>query len=242
MQTRIRIIHILSNREVIAEPLKDIHLGGKVNFEPGSSSDIRYIYLITSIGILIILIACFNYMNMATARSYNRGRETGILKVSGSSKKDLIIQYLTESILLAFGGLLLALIIVWLLLPLLSDFTDRPLYFGMILKFNTILKIICLVLMSGLIAGLYPAIHLSSFSPLSLLKEDFKNSGKRQRSGYLRSVLIVFQYIISIVALISAFTVLRQLNFIKKTDLGFVKDNILTVTLKIRLSEKILMY
>jgi putative ABC transport system permease protein len=102
----------------------------------------------------------------------------------------------------------------------------------MILEFRTMLKIMSIVLISGLIAGLYPAIHLSSLSPLSLLKEDFKHSGKRQRSGYLRSVLIVFQYIISIVALISAFTVLRQLNFVKKTDLGFVKDNILTVSLK----------
>jgi putative ABC transport system permease protein len=218
--------------ELIPEPLKDIHLGGKINFAPGNNIDIRYIYLIISIGILIILIACFNYMNMATARSINRGREIGILKVSGSSRRDLVIQLLAESILISLGGLILGLLIVWFLLPVFSDFTDRPLSFSMTMEIPTLIIILAIMLVAGLLAGSYPAFHLASFSPLSLIKEDFKYTSGRRRSDYLRNILIVLQYVISTVALICTFTVLRQLNFIKNTDLGFVKNNILTVNLQ----------
>jgi putative ABC transport system permease protein len=215
---------------LVPEPLNHIHLGGKINFEPGNNSDIRYIYLIISIGILIMLVACFNYMNMATARSINRGREIGVLKVSGSSRRDLIIQFLTESVLLSMGGLVLALLIVLVVLPVFSDFTDRPLNFRMILEIRTMVIILAIMLSAGLLSGSYPAFHLASFSPLSLLRADFKNNNSR--SGSLKNILIVLQYAISIVALISAFTVVRQLKFINNSDLGFVKENIITANLR----------
>ena len=108
----------------IPVPLGSIHLGGNLNFDPGNNSDIRYIYLIISIGVFILLIACFNYMNMATARGYNRGREIGILKVAGSSKSDLIFQLIIESVLISFGGLILALVIVFFILPAFNTFTE----------------------------------------------------------------------------------------------------------------------
>jgi len=219
------------NSELIPEPLNGIHLGGKINFEPGNNNDIRYIYMISSIGILIILIACFNYMNMATARSYTRGREIGILKVAGCSKRDLVIQFLTESVLLSAAGLILAFIIIWLVLPVFSGFTERPLRFRMIMEYQTLIRIILLMLIAGLLAGFYPAFYLASFSPLQLINEGFKNRSINKRSGKLRNMLVVLQYIISIVALICTFTLLRQLNFIKNADLGFKKDNIITIRL-----------
>jgi putative ABC transport system permease protein len=217
--------------QFILEPLKGIHLGGNANFEIGNNSDIRYIYLIFSMGIVILLIACFNYTNMATARSYNRGREIGVLKVVGSSKSDLIIQFLIESVLLSFGGLIFALIIVFFLIPVFSGFIERPLTFNMIFEYSALIKVFVLALATGIFAGIYPALHLASISPLNLIKEDFKNIGGKRRSG-LRNLLVVFQYSVSIVALVCTFTVLGQLNFIENTDLGFVKDNIITVDLK----------
>jgi putative ABC transport system permease protein len=217
---------------LVPEPLKGIHLSGNANFELGNNNDIRYLYLITSIGIFILLIACFNYMNMATARSYSRGREIGILKVTGSSKNNIIVQFLIESVLLSAGALILALIIVWFLIPVFSAFADSPMNYGMIFEHFALIKIIALMLFAGLFAGIYPAIHLSSISPLHLIKEDFKNIGGKRRSVNLRNLIVVLQYTISIVALISTMTVLRQLSFIKASDPGFVKDNILNVFLR----------
>ena len=222
---------LFEDMQWIAEPMVNIHLGGNNNFEPGKNSDIRYLYLIISIGIFILLIACFNYMNMATARGYGRGREIGILKVAGSSKMDLIMRFIAESLILSLGGLILALGIIFLILPAFSVFTERPLYFSMIFEFDTLLLIFALTLITGIFAGLYPAIHLSSKSPLHLIREDFKNQGGNKGPGKLRNLFVILQYTISIVAIICTFTVLHQLNFVKNTDSGFRKDNILTISL-----------
>ena len=125
--------------------------------------------------------------------------------------------------MLSLGGLVLALLIVLVVLPVFSDFTDRPLNFRMIFEIRTMVRILAIMLAAGLLSGLYPAFHLSSFSPLTLLKADFKSTSGRRRSGYLRNILIVLQYVISAVALISALTVMRQLKFINNSDPGFVK-------------------
>ncbi|HUW92334.1 MAG TPA: ABC transporter permease [Bacteroidales bacterium] len=217
--------------QFIAEPLGGIHLGGNSNFDIGNNNDIRYIYLMSSMGLLIILIACFNYMNMATARSYNRGKEIGILKVAGSRKHDLIIQFIIESVLLSFAGLFFALVIVCILLPVFSGFTERSLTFSMIFEYPTFIKVFLLTLTTGIFAGIYPAFHLSSISPLNLINENFKNIGGK-RSGQLRNMLFVVQNIISVAALICTFTVMRQLRYIEKTDIGFEKENIIIAELK----------
>jgi putative ABC transport system permease protein len=222
---------IFAGIEWILQPLKDIHLSGNANFDIARNSDIKYLYLISTIGIFILLIACFNYMNIAMARSYNRGREIGILKVAGSSKSSLILQFLTESVILSFLGLILALGLVLAILPVFSHFTDRPLNFMMIFKFSTLIRIIILTFVVGLIAGFYPAIHLSSLSPINLIKEDFKNFDGKRRMLNLRNMIVILQYCISLVALISTFTIVRQLSFIRNADLGFDKENILTILL-----------
>jgi putative ABC transport system permease protein len=217
--------------QLIPVPLVNIHLGGTINFDPGNNSDIRYLYLIISIGIFILLIACFNYINMATARAFSKGREIGILKVAGGSKADLVLQFITEAVLLSLGGLILAIGIIYFILPVFSAFAERPLTFRMIFEFDTLIKIFVLTFLTGILAGIYPAFHLSLKSPLCLIREDFKNMGRR-RSGKLRNLFVVLQYTISIVALISTFVVFRQLSFIRNNDIGFRKDNILTISLK----------
>ncbi len=216
----------------IPVPLRSIHLGGRANFDPANNIDIRYLYLIVSIGVFILLIASFNYMNMATARAYNRSREMGILKVAGSSRTDLILQFISESVMISFGGLVLALAIICFILPAFTTFTGKPLVFGMIFEYTTLIKVFVLTFLTGIIAGIYPAVHLSSISPLNLIKEEFKDPGGKRKSGKFRNLFVVLQYTISIVALICTFTVLRQLNYIKNTDIGFLRDNILTISLK----------
>jgi putative ABC transport system permease protein len=223
---------VYNEMQWIPVPLRSIHLGGKANFDTGNISDIRYLYLLIAIGVFIILIACFNYLNMATARAYNRGRETGILKVAGSSKTDLIIQFILESVLISSAGLILAVVIICFILPAFSAFTERPLTFRMIFEFTTLIKVFALTLLTGIFAGFYPAVHLSSISPLHLIKEEFKNLGGKRSAGKLRNLLVVLQYTISIVALICTFTVLNQLSFIKNTDIGFERDNIITIYLE----------
>lgn len=215
----------------IAEPLRDIHLRSDSNFSIASSGDIRYVYLISAVGILILLIACFNYMNMANARSYNRGKETGILKASGAGKAEVIIQLVTESALISFGGMILALLIAGLLLPSFSSFIERPLSFRMIFEYRVFVKVILLTLATGVLAGIWPALHLASITPVSLINEDYKALGG-DRSWQLRNLLVVVQNVISTVALVCTFTVIRQLNFIENSELGFEKENIITVELK----------
>ncbi len=217
--------------QYIAEPLTDIHLSGTINAEPGKNSDVRYLYLISSIGILITLIACFNYMNMVTARSFSMGRKIGILKVAGGSKYELIRQFITETVLLSFLGLVFAMLIVWSVLPLFSKFTDRPLTFNMIFGFSTIIKVVLLTLVTGIFAGAYPAFHLASISPIHLINKDFKNIGRGRKPILIRNVFLTIQYIIAMVALVCVFTIIRQLNFVKNTYPGFIKDNILNVLL-----------
>ena len=215
----------------IAEPLRDIHLRSDANFSIAGSGDIRYLYLISAAGILILLIACFNYMNMANARSYNRGRETGILKAAGAGKGDVLIQLVVESAIISFGGLILALVITGFLLPSFNSFIERPLTFRMIFEYRVLIKVILLTLATGILAGIWPALHLSSVTPVDLINENYKALGGN-RSWQLRNMLVVVQNVISMAALICTFTVLRQLNFLDTADLGFEKENIITVELK----------
>jgi len=224
--------HLNQNLELIPEPLNNIHLAGNINFDPSNNIDIRYIYLVLSIGVLILLIACFNYMNMAAARSFGALRTMGVLKVFGCDRRGLLNQSITESMLLSVFGLLLALFIVWFLLPTFSVFTGRPLVYSMIFQYNNIIKILVLILLIGIVAGLYPAVHLSSISPLQLIKQNLQSFNGKRKTGLLRNVLVVMQYIISITAIICTLSILKQMNFIKKTDPGFARENILTVYLR----------
>jgi putative ABC transport system permease protein len=215
----------------IAEPLREIHLRSDANFSISGNGDIRYIYLISAAGILILLIACFNYMNMAYARSYNRGRETGILKASGAGKGEVMFQLVTESVLISLGGLVLAIFIAGLLLPSFSSFSERPFTFRMIFEHRIFITVLFLTLATGVLAGILPALHLSSITPVNLINENYKALGGN-RSWQLRNFLVVMQNVISMVALVCTFTVLRQLNFIETSDMGFEKENIITVELK----------
>jgi putative ABC transport system permease protein len=216
----------------ILQPLKEIHLGGQNNFDPSVQSDMRNIYLVASIGIIIFLIACINYLNMATARCFSRGREIGILKVAGSSRMKLILLLLSEPLLLSCAALLGALVIAFLILPSFAGFTERPLTYSMLFDNSMPLLIILLALSMGVIAGFLPALWLSSFNPLRLIREEFTDFSGKRKSDFLRNILVGIQHIISIVALVSAFTLSGQFRYLQNKDRGFSSGNIITVELK----------
>jgi len=207
--------------EIHLEPLSRIHLHNYFGGGP-----IAYVYIFSIIGILILLIACFNFMNLSTARSMTRAKEVGLRKVVGSSRRQLIQQFLGEAVVLSFLALGLALVLVQLLLPSVNRITGTSL--RMSLSPSDIILLICLALITGLAAGIYPAFLLSSFRPASAIKGTHTLTSKRSP---LRRVLVISQFVISIVLIICVTFIYKQLDFIRNRELGFQKTHILTLTM-----------
>jgi putative ABC transport system permease protein len=207
-------------------PLTDVHLHSNKSGELEANSNIEYVYIFSVIAVLILLIACVNFMNLSTARSANRAREVGIRKVTGSTKGHLIIQFLTESIVLSFVSLLLALGIAVLLLPMFNQLAGKSLNADALFSGRFLLLLILLVFVVGCIAGSYPAFYLSSFQPIDVLKGKIAAGFK---SSWLRSSLVVFQFFISIGLIVSTFVIYRQLHFIRNKEVGFNRDQVLVI-------------
>jgi len=216
--------------EFYLQPLKDIHLRSSTDpfteIEPENTGNITYIYIFSIIAFVILLVACINFMNLATARSANRAQEVGIRKVVGAAKKQLTRQFMGESILLTFMALPLALAITHLLLPLFNSLAGKEMaiaYFN-----NPVLlpALVFIVLFVGFISGSYPAFFLSSFQPVNVLKGKQIASGG---SGLLRKILVVGQFAVSIGFVIGVLIVMQQLNFMRSSDLGFNKDNVVVI-------------
>jgi putative ABC transport system permease protein len=207
-------------------PLKDIHLHSNkiAEFEP--NGNIVYVYVFLFIAILILAIACVNFMNLSTARSAQRAKEVGIRKVAGSTRGHLIFQFLTESVLLSFFSLLLAVGIALTLLPMFNQLSGKQLDAGILFSSRVLLWVVGLVLMVGFLAGSYPAFYLSSFQPIQVLKGKIAAGFK---SSWLRSSLVVFQFFISIGLIIGTLVIYRQLTYIRNRDVGFDRDQVLVV-------------
>jgi len=210
-------------------PLKKIHL-----YAPGGGGRITYIYIFSAMALIILLIACINFMNLSTARSEKRFKEIGIKKVVGSSRIQLIKQFLSESIFLSFLSLFLAVLLIQLLLPSINTML------GTKLKLNfsggVVLTFICIGLLTGIVSGSYPAFYLSSFHPVAILKGQFsfmtilkRKSASRSRGSSLRKILVVTQFSLSILFIICVTVIYRQLDFIKNKDLGFEKEHIVVL-------------
>src|SRR5690606_37478041 len=159
------------------QKLTDIHLRSNLDDEAGLNGDIRRVYIFSAIALFILLIACINYMNLSTARSSLRAREIGIRKVVGAQKKELITQFLSESVLFCWISTLLALGLAFLMLPWISRVTGQELSLGWVLHPGVILLILATPVVLGLLAGIYPAMFLSSFQPVKTLKGLFKAAG-----------------------------------------------------------------
>ncbi len=211
-------------------PLTDIHLRSAAINMPWLShiSNIKYIYIFGSIALFIILLACVNFMNLSTARAANRLKEVGIRKVSGSTKGQLIKQFLTEAFLYSLISSLIAVILVLLCLKGFSTIIEEPVNFETAFTPVVWLSLIGLTVLIGLLAGSYPAFYLTSFKPVLVLKgRNLFSSGKR--TLLFRNGLVVFQFFISTVMIIGTMVVLKQLNFFRNTDLGFNKENVVVI-------------
>jgi putative ABC transport system permease protein len=211
---------------VQAQPLLDIHLNTDIEHGMRPSSDRKYIYIFSLIALFIILIACINFMNLSTARSAGRAREVGLRKVMGSGKGQLVWQFLAESFIMVLIALMLALLIVELVLPVFQSRTQVNLsldYFG---NWYTIPVLAGFALIVGLMAGAYPAFFLASFRPIAVL------TGKLEagtRSSTLRSILVVFQFGISIFIILGTLVISKQLNYLVNKNLGFYQHQLLVL-------------
>ena len=218
-------------------PLTDVHLrSGDINMPWLSQiSNIKYIYIFGSIALFIILLACVNFMNLSTARAANRFKEVGIRKVSGSTKAQLVKQFLSEAILYSFISSVIAVILVLLLLKGFSLIIEEPLSFQTAFTPLVWLSLIGLTILIGLLAGSYPAFYLTSFKPVLVLKaKNLFSPGKK--TLFLRNGLVVFQFFISTFMIIGTIVVLKQLHFFRNTDLGFNKENVVVISNSNRLA------
>ncbi|MCC6287604.1 MAG: ABC transporter permease [Chitinophagaceae bacterium] len=204
------------------QPLKDIHLNSNTTteFEPGGNA--TYVYIFGGVAIFMLIVACINFINLSTAGASKRAKEVGIRKVAGSGKLQLISQFLSESILITFFALLIAFVLVQLALPAFNNISGKHLSFDV----KPVLSFIGLGLLVGLVAGIYPAFYLSSFKPIAVLKGKLTANHK---SFGLRSGLVVFQFFISVGLIIGTIIVYQQMKYIQNKDLGYSKEQLLTI-------------
>jgi putative ABC transport system permease protein len=207
------------------QALRDIHLKSEfdIDYNDSSTEISQEVYVFSVIAIFILLIACLNFMMLSTARATSRGLETGVRKVSGATKKKLIIQFLGESLFFAFVSFLIALIFMSLLLPVFNAFTEKDLSLNLADKLGTWGIFLMITLLAGILAGLYPAFLLSSFNPLNIFKS---RSGSSSGGSGIRKILVVLQFSISIGLIIGTLVVHDQLTFIRNLNLGYEKDHL----------------
>lgn len=210
-------------------PITDIHLKAtEAGNRIGVVSDIFYVYVFSTIALLIILLACINFMNLSSARSVQRAKEVGIRKTLGSQKGNLIIQFLSESILFSFLSLLIAICIVLLAIGPFNQIAAKQLLLSDLLTPMRLLGIIGFTITIGLISGIYPALYLTSFNPIEAFKSKLPSISNNKLSfAQLRSLLVIFQFAISIILVSSSIIIYQQLHFLQTKNLGFQKENVL---------------
>lgn len=223
--------------KLFLQPLTSIHLHSHMMGELGSNGNIVYIYLFSGIAVFILLIACINFINLVTARAANRAREVGMRKTFGAIRGNLIRQFLSESILFSLLAVILALLLLELFLPLFGSITGRHLNIDFWRLPWFIPGLMGLVLLVGLAAGSYPAFFLSAFQPIKVLKGDLKSGRTGAR---LRSILVVFQFTISVVLIAGTIIIYNQLNYVRTVDLGFQQEQVVVIPYmeKFRLSQQ----
>jgi putative ABC transport system permease protein len=216
----------VTDHQIFLQPFEDIYLHSFYRDGKLAGGRIEYVRIFSAVAIFILLIACINFMNLATARSSQRAREIGVRKVIGAQQKSLMTQFISESVAMAFIAFLFALVIVVTLLPAFNYLTGKHFTAGNLNGFF-LLSIISVALMVGVVSGSYPALYLSSFKPVTVLRGTF-----RQRPGIvviLRKGLVVFQFALSLLLIVSTVVVYLQLNYIRTKNLGLERDNLLFV-------------
>ena len=211
------------------QPLKDIHLYSHKDWEIKQNGNILYVYVFIGIAFLVILIAGINFMNLSTARSGKRAKEVGVRKVTGASRKMLIVQFLTESVIQSVLALFLAFILVELFLPGFNNILETNLnlvndHLGQTISFSLIVTVFY-----GLFAGSYPAFFLSGFQPIAVLKGDLT---KTKGGAMFRKILVITQFTASTILIIGMIIIFKQISFLHNKDIGFKGDQVIIVPLQ----------
>ena len=223
-------------KEQFLTNIKDIHLFSRTGNNITPPGSVTYLYILASIALFTLLIACINFMNLSTARSSKRSAEVGIRKVLGAERRSLIAQFLGESLLLSIIGFVLALIITQMLLPLFSAVAGKDFTFSLQQHAVLLLSFFVLAIITGLLAGSYPAFYLSSFKPVKVLKGKLSNS---LAAISLRKVLVVFQFVISVILIVASVVITNQMHYMRTKDLGFMKEQQIIIPLRSATAKKI---
>jgi putative ABC transport system permease protein len=205
--------------------LTDIHLHSQKDSEIEENGDIKRVYIFSAIALFILLIACINYMNLSTARSVLRAREIGVRKVIGAGKWELIVQFLSESVLISWMAAVLAFLLSWIAFPWLNQLSGQSLSIEILLKWKVLLPLLLLPFAVGILSGIYPALFLSSFKPVKVLKGFLKTGGG---AVSFRQALVVVQFTISIILIISTLVVYKQLQYMQNKALGYDREHVVT--------------
>ena len=207
-------------------PLTDIHLTSHRTWELATNGNRLYLYIFSAVAVFILLIACINFMNLATARSAERAKEVGLRKVVGAKRVQLTGQFLSESFLMTVLAMLLALGLCWVLMPFFNTLTEKSLGLGSLLNRTNGTWLIGVVLVVGVVAGGYPALVLSGFRPVRVLKGQFRST---DQGALLRKGLVVFQFAVSMILIVGTAVVMQQLSYLQAQNLGFTQEQMLVL-------------
>lgn len=211
--------------ELELQPLTEIHLHSKLDYEIAANSNAQSVYIFGAIAFFVLIIAAINFINLSTARATKRAKEVGVRKALGSSKPQLVNQYILESIFLTFLSMLIALLMVGLALPSFNSLTDKSIVFGFLLQPYIVLGLLSVTLLLGLFSGFYPAFVLSNFNTILVLKNaHLKTSGLT-----FRKILVTLQFAVSVSLIIGTIVAVNQLRLLQNKDVGFDQDNILMI-------------
>jgi len=212
------------------QPFTRIHLFSNYEFDVSTGFvDIETIIFFTIVAVFILLIACINFMNLATARSTKRAREVGIRKISGALKTDITLQFLGEAVLNAFISLLIALVIIEVMLPVFNQLTDKQLSLTLLANYKIILGLLAITLVTGLISGSYPALALASLQPLKVFRGGLQLG---PGGAMLRKILITFTFVFAIAMIICTITLYSQLKYMQTKNLGYQKEDLVVINIQ----------
>ncbi|MEJ8804299.1 ABC transporter permease [Pontibacter sp. H249] len=212
----------------VFQPLHEVYLySADFKYDQSIRGNITYVKALGIIAVFILLIACFNFVNLATAKSMQRAKEVGVRKSIGASRSQLVIQFLSETVILTLISIIFAAALTSLVLPSLNAFTGKEMSFNIFTQPLLLVLLLCLTLVVGLLAGFYPALVLSGFKPVKVLKSAVVVDTKVGRIQWLRHGLIVIQFALSVFLIICAFVVYKQVSYLHNKDLGFNKEQIM---------------
>jgi putative ABC transport system permease protein len=216
-------------RKLFLQPVQNIYLYSNYGYEIAPNGNITYLYIFTSIAVFLLLIACINFMNLSTARSEKRAKEVSVRKINGADKRSLVSQFLGESLLMSALALMFTIMMVQMLIPAFNQLTHKNI--SLVQSPNIFVGLTLLTLLTGLVSGLYPAFYLSSFKSVSVFKGATRNSVS---AATIRKGLVVFQFTISIVLILSAILISQQMSFMNNQNLGFDKNQKIVLPLQTR--------